>query len=75
MYIDTVYTCHTLFNYVWNHIITNIDVRQDEESVEESSGDYEEEVEEGIGLGNFKILFLQTVLLKFRYGALGFRLY
>ena len=38
-------------------------MRQDEESVEESSGDYEEEVEEGIGLGNFKILFLQTVLL------------
>ena len=73
-------TCHTLLNYVWNHIITNIDVRQDEESVEESSGDYEEEVEEGIGLGNFKTLFLQTVLLihkhnEFRYGALGFRLY
>ena len=39
-------------------------MRQGEESVEESSGDYEEEVEEGIGLGNCKDSFPANSIAK-----------
>ena len=41
-----------------------MDVHQDEESLEESSGDYKEEVEEGIGLGNCKDSFPANSIVK-----------